>query len=115
MQESYGEGVASHTGPESCVQYRKVRNEALTGVRAGEAIEPRNEDPVERRALQGADALEVGGRPHAASRQRETCSDPARSKTHRTLGNLTHGNWEVPRASAIVVADRIGKSKDVRR
>jgi len=38
MQESYGEGVASHTGPESCVVTRKGGDEALTGVRAGRAL-----------------------------------------------------------------------------
>lgn len=31
----YGEGVATHTGPESCVRDRKVTGEALTGDRAG--------------------------------------------------------------------------------
>ena len=35
MQEPYGEGVASHTGPESCVVVREGRGEALTGVHAG--------------------------------------------------------------------------------
>ena len=31
MQESYGEGVASHTGPESCGVLREEGGEALTG------------------------------------------------------------------------------------
>ena len=31
MKESYGEGLASHTGPESCVGRRKAAGEALTG------------------------------------------------------------------------------------
>jgi hypothetical protein len=36
MQESYGEGVASHTDPESCGGVRKGDGEALTGhVQAG--------------------------------------------------------------------------------
>ena len=35
MRESYGEGVASRTGPESCVAARKGGGEALTGVRMG--------------------------------------------------------------------------------
>ena len=35
MQESYDEGLASHVGPESCVQVCKDLGEALTGVRAG--------------------------------------------------------------------------------
>src|SRR5437879_9001932 len=35
MRVSYGEGLANHTGPESCGADRKVVVEALTGVRAG--------------------------------------------------------------------------------
>lgn len=35
MKESYGEGVASHTGPESCGHGREEVDEALTGVHAG--------------------------------------------------------------------------------
>jgi hypothetical protein len=36
MKVPYGEGLASHTGPESCVWTRKSAGEALTGeVRAG--------------------------------------------------------------------------------
>ena len=35
MKESYGEGVASHTGPESCIVAREGEGEALTGVHAG--------------------------------------------------------------------------------
>ena len=40
MKESYGEGVASHIGPESCGDARKGSVEALTGVRAGRASSP---------------------------------------------------------------------------
>jgi hypothetical protein len=35
MEVSYGEGVASHTGPESCATGREAGGEALTGERAG--------------------------------------------------------------------------------
>ena len=35
MKESYGEGVATHTGPESCACFREDVREALTGVPAG--------------------------------------------------------------------------------
>jgi len=42
MEELYAEGVATHGGPESCVDVREGVGEALTGVRAGQAIEPRN-------------------------------------------------------------------------
>jgi len=36
------EGVATRGGPESCAGTREGAGEALTGVRAGRAIEPRN-------------------------------------------------------------------------
>jgi RNA-directed DNA polymerase len=42
MKELYVEGLASHDGPESCAGVREGAGEALTGVRAGGAIEPRN-------------------------------------------------------------------------
>lgn len=115
MKESHGEGLVSHTDPESCVQHREVRGEALTGARAGKAIEPRNQASVARRILRGADALEVSGRLHAARRQDETGGDPARSKNQCMYGNLACGNREDPRESAAVAADRIGKSQDARR
>jgi hypothetical protein len=43
MEEPYAEGVAIHGGPESCVGAREGAGEALTGARAGRAIEPRNQ------------------------------------------------------------------------
>ena len=42
MEELYTEGVAIHGDPESCVGVREDAGEALTGARAGWAIEPRN-------------------------------------------------------------------------
>jgi len=38
MKESYGEGVATHTGPESCAVGRKAFGEALTGVHADQPL-----------------------------------------------------------------------------
>ena len=38
MRVSYGEGLASRAGPESCVAVREVSGEALTGVRAGRVL-----------------------------------------------------------------------------
>src|SRR6266705_2795219 len=40
MQESYGEGLAIHAGPELCGVSRKAGHEALVGVRAGRALSP---------------------------------------------------------------------------
>jgi len=51
VQVPYSEGLANHAGTESCVAYREVRREALTGVRVGQ--------PLSREIiiLQGADAF----------------------------------------------------------
>jgi len=43
MEELYVEGLATHGGPEPCVDVPRGRGEALVGARAGQAIEPRNE------------------------------------------------------------------------
>ena len=43
MEELYAEGLATHGGPEPCVDVPRGRGEALAGVRAGRAIEPRNQ------------------------------------------------------------------------
>ncbi len=111
MEVSYGEGVATHTGPESCAVAREGRGEALTGERAGRVLSRENFGP-----LRGADAVETGGRQHRARRQRETRRDPARSETPGTHGSTSHGNREVPRPPAAREAGGCtGKSKDIRR
>ena len=38
MKESYGKGLASHPGPESCVRGGDVTGEALTGEHAGQLL-----------------------------------------------------------------------------
>ncbi len=43
MEELHAEGLATHGGPQSCVDDPRGRGEALTGARAGRAIEPRNQ------------------------------------------------------------------------
>ena len=111
MEVSYGEGVATHTGPESCATGRKVRGEALTGVRAGR-VSSREINGK----LRGADALDTGGRPHPSRRQRETRGDPARSETPSTHGGTSRGNREIPCPPVTrEVAGRTGKFKDSRR
>ena len=51
MEVPYGAGVATHTGPESCVGVRKGVGEALTGVRTGQPLSR------EISLLRGADAV----------------------------------------------------------
>ena len=91
MGELYGEGLAIHAGPESCVRVREGVGEALTGVRAGWAIEPRKLNEV-----RGADAVTLGGRPHRRRRYRESLLDPARSKNLCTYGISMRENREGP-------------------
>ena len=110
MKESYVEGLAAHSGPESCVAVRKGRGEALTGVRAGRVLSR------ERNLLRGADAVGGCGRLHSAHRYREMRRDPARSETPCMYGNTSRANREIPRSpDPGDWAGRIGKSKDARR
>ncbi len=109
MQESYGEGLATHTGPESCVAVRKGGGETLTGGRAGRVFS-------RERFLRSADAVRRSGRPHPARRQRETRRGSARSETPgmpgRTSCENREGLWS-PMTDG--VRGRTGKSKDTRR
>ncbi len=115
MKESYVEGLAAHSGPESCVVVHKGRGEALTGVRAGRVLS-RERILCVRADLRGADAVEVRGRPHPAHRNREMRRNPARSETPCMYGNTSRENREIPCSPAPDgVAGRVGKSKDTRR
>ena len=106
MKESHGEGVATHTGPESCAVVR----EALTGVRTGRVFSR------ERTLLRSADAVRRSGRPHPARRYRQTRRSSARSETPSMPGHTSRENRESPCPSAADgAADRVGKSKDTRR
>ena len=42
MKESYGKGLAGHTGPESCLDDPRGRGEALTGESIGELLSSEN-------------------------------------------------------------------------
>jgi hypothetical protein len=111
MKESYGEGLATHTGPESCAVDREVEGEALTGGCAGRVL---SREIIGQ--LRGADAVETGGRPYRVRRYGETHANPARSETPSTHGNISHGNREIPRLPAARGAvGRTGKSEDARR
>ena len=90
MKTLYVEGLAAHDGPESCVDVRKDGGEASTGVRAGWAIEPRNQ------GVRGADAVERSGRQHRWQRIRELLVDPARSENLCMHGVSMHENREIP-------------------
>src|ERR1700730_5450378 len=113
MKESYGKGVATHTGPESCAIAREGEGEALTGGRAGQVLSREIYDPRRKPwPLRGADAVEEGGRPYLPCRQRETRRDPARSETLRTHRHISHGNREIRQLPAPRGTTRHGKAND---
>ena len=91
--------------------------EALTGGRTGWVLSREIYDLLcEQQILRDADAVEVRGRQHRVHRHREVCLDPARAETPGMYASTLYGNREIPRLSAEErTADRIGKSKDVRR
>ena len=111
MKESYGEGLAIRTGPESCAHAREGGREALTGEQAGRVFSR------ETRPLWDADAVEEGGRPHPwASISRDARGVPARSETPGTPGHTSRENRESPWLPvADGAAGRVEKSKDTRR
>jgi len=117
MKVSYSEGVAIHTGPESCTFVRKGEGEALTGECAGQVLSREIEPPSRKRwLLRGADAVELSGRQDWRRRKRETPLDPARSETLSMHASTLSGSREIPCLSVREgSADRIGKSKDVPR
>ena len=105
MKELYIEGVANHDGPESCVGVRKDGGEALTGVRAGRAIEPRNH------RIRGADAVDRSGRQHRRPRYREPPADPARSKNPGMHGISMRENREIPRSPVGSITGRAAQGR----
>lgn len=107
METLYTEGLATHGGPESCAGVREGVGEALTGVRAGRAIEPRNR-------LSGADAVQTSGRQHRRQRYRELLADPAGSENLCMRGAFMRENREVPCPPvAGFAAGRLGNAEAV--
>src|SRR6266700_3426799 len=93
MKVSYDEGIASHVGPESCVDDRKVGGEALTGeVRAGPMS-------LENMLLWSADAVPSCGRQQHQTRQREGRMHSTWSKTPRTHRRTSQGGTTPPYGS----------------
>jgi hypothetical protein len=86
MKKSYGEGVATHTGPKSCGAAREGSDEALTGECMGRVFSR------VRTLLRDADAVRRSGRQHPVHRYREVPQSPARSETPCTYRSATHGN-----------------------
>ena len=78
MRALYIEELATHDDPESCVGACEGVGEALTGARAGWAIEPRNQ------GVRGADAVKQVGRQHHWRRYARVVRGP------RAVGEPVH-------------------------
>lgn len=92
MKVRYGEEMANHSSPESCVVRREVCDEALTGDTSRRGIEPRNHEIG--MPTQSIDA--EGNTGYGANRQ--SYFDPARSETLCMLGSNLHRSWEISTA-----------------
>ena len=92
MEELYAEGVAIHGGPESCVGAREGVGEALTGVRVGRAIEPRNHHC----GVLTSSPWRKATRPVALG---ESLVGPARSENLGMCGTSKRENREIPRSA----------------
>lgn len=116
MKESYSEGVAIHTGPESCGWDRKVTDEALTGVHAGWVLSCETPSHPLTGGPLGCRPLRCRGKATPGVPLSEALTDPAQSETPRMHGNTLHGNREIPRMPGPRGGPgRIGKSKDESR
>jgi RNA-directed DNA polymerase len=90
MEESDIEGLATHGGPESCVDAREGGGEALTGgVQAGLSSR-------EIHIVRGAHAVIWAEGHTAGGARREPPEDPARSKNHGMYASSTRENRESP-------------------
>ena len=100
MRESYTEGVATHGGRKPCAGAREGAGEASAAVRAGWAIEPRNQD------LRGADAVQEAEGNIAGGVMREPPEDPARSENQGMRGTSMRENRESPCPPVRLVSGR---------
>jgi RNA-directed DNA polymerase len=111
MKESYGEGVAIHTGPESCGGDSNVMAEALTGVRAGRVLSReillQSRVPTSWDAAEGTIGCAAIARHSRTLRGRRPC---ARAETPLTGTGRSPGcPWSEG------TKGRTGKSKDIIR
>jgi hypothetical protein len=96
MEELYVEGLATHDGPESCVDVPRGRGEALTGARAGRAIEPRNKRI-------GVPTLSKRRKATPLAALRESPVGPAWSENQGMYGTSKRENREIPRSPARLI------------
>jgi hypothetical protein len=105
MRELYIEGVAIHGGPESCAVVREGGGEALTGVRAGRAIEPR------KNRVRGADAVARVEGNTGRGVTRESRLGPARWENLCMYGISMRENREIPPLPVPLITGRAAQGR----
>jgi len=110
MEEPYGEGLASHTDPESWGCCREAVTQALTGARAGRPLSREETSSGCRRRGKARKATPL------LALDASQYTDPARSKNPSTLGTSLRENRE---GRWLPIGDgamgRVGKSEDAIR
>ncbi len=96
MQKPYGEGVAGHTGPESCGVSGNTDTEALTGVRTPLKRDLRQAWVLssERYADSSVDGLQLHGKQHFIYRDGEGYGNSTESETPSMYRDTLSGNRE---------------------
>jgi len=110
MKESYVEGLAAHSGPESCVVVREDGGEALTGVRAGRVFSRETAIPPGRRRRRSERKATPG-----VSLSRDALGSRAVRDPEHVRKHLAREPGDPLFAHADGGAGRVGKSKDTRR
>ena len=105
MKKPYGEGLASHTGPESCAGTREGADEALTGVHTGQPLSCEIRPPRTPTLLSEAEGNTV----HGANR--ESYTGPAQSETLSMCGNSLHGSRVIPEVPPPAVTGWVGRRR----
>jgi len=105
MKEPYGEGLASHIDPESCVGRCEASGEALTGAHADQPLSSEIKSSGTPTRLSNAEG-NIGFDDNC-----ESSSSPAESKTLCMRGNSLRGNREVP--SVPLEDGLVGRSEKV--
>lgn len=109
MEVSCDKGVASHVGPESCGDDRKVVTEALAGESAGRVLS------LENLILRSADAVLTGGRQQRLTRYGKGQAYSAWSETLCTRRSILLGSREIPGSAWAAVQVRAVNSQEERR
>ncbi|SRR6266567_7086062 len=113
MQESYGEGLANHTGPELCGVSRKAGLEALVGVRAGRVLSPEISQigvPTLSPCAEGNTLSSNNASWTGTPRGQRPCACTETPRTRTGRSQVSPGG-----PSDAGALERSGKSKDTRR